>query len=90
MTDQPGRRTGQQGRTEVGALTDDELNARAAEFGVSLTNDDGTPRERTEIVNEVANKIRQAERQAEKGPRGRGGGGGDEEEGTETEPTTPA
>jgi len=73
MTDQPGKRMGQQGREEVAALSDEELNAKALELGVATTNDDGTPRERSEIVNEVANKIRQAER-------GQPVGGGEEEE----------
>lgn len=63
-TDNPGRKMGHQGREEVAALTDEELNAKALELGVSTTNDDGTPRDRQEIVNEVANKIRQAERKA--------------------------
>lgn len=62
MTDKPGNRTGQQGRAELTALTDEELYAQAAQFGVSTTNDDGTPRDREEIVNELANKQRQAER----------------------------
>lgn len=67
MTDEkPGKRTGQQGREEVGALTDEELAAQAAQYGVATINDDGTPVTREEIVNEVANKIRQAERQSAK------------------------
>ena len=85
MTDRPGRRTGQQGRTELTALTDDELYAQAEQYGVSRTNDDGTERTREEVVNELANKQRQATRQAE---RGKGGGGGGDE-GTEEEETEP-
>lgn len=47
-------------------MSDADLAAAASQYGVSTTNDDGTPRAREEIVNEVANKIRQAERQAAK------------------------
>jgi hypothetical protein len=64
MTDRPGKRLGQQGRAEIAALTDDELAAMAAAHDVSMTNDDGTPIDREEVVNEVANKVRKAARQA--------------------------
>ena len=62
----PGRRMGQQGREEIGAMDEAALSALAAEHGVSMTNEDGTPVDRTELVNELANKVRQAGRSAEK------------------------
>lgn len=62
-----GKKTGHQGRETIAALSDEDLAVKVAEFGVSTTNDDGTDRTREEIVNEVANKTRQAERGQPKG-----------------------
>lgn len=60
-----GRAVGHQGREELSALTDEEISAKAYEYGVSETNDDGTPRERSTVINELANRIRQSERPKE-------------------------
>lgn len=65
-----GKKTGHEGREELSLLTDEELGVQAAQYGVSITNDDGTARDRQEIVNEVANKVRQETRQADKPAKG--------------------
>jgi hypothetical protein len=68
MSDRPqgsqGRRLGQQGREEISAMSPEELQALADEHGVATVDDAGNQVNREELVNNLANKVRQADRQA--------------------------